>query len=192
MADLSNFNARVSVKEILKQMHDEKPDERARKLVSDLINKTKNKVKPRAIIKEFKITKKSKDFVEIGNKLKIKSRNVAFLLKDCNIVTIFACTLSSDFKEKSENLLVSFIVDAIGSVAVEKFAERINKIVSENASKKGFKTTQRYSCGFADWSLNDQPKILKLLNTSKIGLKANSANILIPRKSITAIIGWHK
>lgn len=192
MTKLPNFKITVSADEILKQLRDEKPDERTKNLVSDLINKSKPLIKPRAIVKEFKITKKGKDFVEIDKKLKIKSSNVAFLLKDCELATFFACTLSSDFQEKSENLLVSVVVDAIGSVAVEKLAEKINKVIFEKAKKEGFKVTQRYSCGFADWSLNDQPKILKMLDASKIGLKANKANILIPRKSITAIIGWHK
>ncbi|MEK6973350.1 MAG: hypothetical protein AABW72_04905 [archaeon] len=192
MTKLPNFKITVSTSEILKQLRDEKPDERTKRMIASLINKSKALINPKAIVKEFKITRKGKDSVEIGKKLKIKSSNVAFLLKDCETVTFFACTLSSDFQEKSENLLVSIVVDAIGSVAVEKLAERVNKVIFEKAKKKGFKITQRYSCGFADWSLDDQPKILKMLDASKIGLKVNKANILIPRKSITAIIGWHK
>ncbi|PIU21227.1 MAG: hypothetical protein COT15_03370 [Candidatus Diapherotrites archaeon CG08_land_8_20_14_0_20_34_12] len=191
MAELLGFKITVSTEEVLKQLRDEKPDERTKKLVASWINKSKNLINPKAIVKEFKITQKGKDFVEIDNKLKIRSRNVAFLLKDCEKATFFACTLSSDFQEKSENLLVSVIVDAIGSVAVEKLAEKVSAVVCEKAKWKGFKITQRYGCGFADWSLGDQPKILKILNASKIGLKANKANILIPRKSITAIIGCY-
>ena len=66
MTKLPNFKITVSTSEILKQLRDEKPDERTKRMIASLINKSKALINPKAIVKEFKITRKGKDSVEIG------------------------------------------------------------------------------------------------------------------------------
>lgn len=190
---LLEFELNVSEEEeVLKQLHDENANERVRDVVRRGLEEGKELIDAKAVVEEFAISDRGEEFVEIGDSgLRIESKNVAALLKDCEKVSLFACTVSSDFKVEGE-ALQGLVFDAIGSVAVEKLAERVNEKVGERAEGEGFRVTQRYSCGFADWGLSDQRKILELLHGEEIGLKVNEANILIPRKSITALIGWFK
>lgn len=47
----------------------------------------------------------------------------------------------------------------------------------------------RYSPGYGDLDLEIQPKLLKLLDGEQIGITTNSSHLLLPQKSITALIG---
>ena len=66
----------------------------------------------------------------------------------------------------------------------------LNSNLYNLVSKGGKALTPRYSPGYGDLSINIQNQLLDILDAKKsIGLSATSNNILIPRKSVTAIIG---
>ena len=50
----------------------------------------------------------------------------------------------------------------------------------------------RFSPGYGDWPLEDQLDMIRLTEAYKIGLSLSTSLMLIPRKSITAIIGLYK
>ena len=50
----------------------------------------------------------------------------------------------------------------------------------------------RYSPGYGDWGLSQQKKFFQIIGAEKIGMSLSSAMMLIPRKSVTAIIGLEK
>jgi hypothetical protein len=47
----------------------------------------------------------------------------------------------------------------------------------------------RYSPGYGDWDITDQPHILALAGGEAIDVSVTPSCMLIPRKSVTAIIG---
>src|SRR5699024_11558941 len=84
----------------------------------------------------------------------------------------------------------AIILDSCASVAIEDIINNINENLEKIVSKDKKILTSRYSPGYGDWPLDIQRNILDVLESSKtIGLNLTSHNILIPRKSITAIIG---
>lgn len=85
------------------------------------------------------------------------------------------------------------ILDACATAAVEELCDQVQEEVREMAGKENFNITHRYSPGYGDFSIKIQPKILNNLKTQvKIGLTVTDSLILIPRKSVTAIIGLSK
>ena len=50
----------------------------------------------------------------------------------------------------------------------------------------------RFSPGYGDWPLEQQPEMVRLAESEKIGVHLSDASMLVPRKSITAIIGLAK
>lgn len=82
------------------------------------------------------------------------------------------------------------VLDAIGSIAAEEVANYITTLISKKAKDINLPyLTMRYSPGYGDLELDIQPKLLKLLKEDKLGIKTNSSHLLIPQKSITALIG---
>lgn len=74
------------------------------------------------------------------------------------------------------------IIDAIANAAIEAYCDELQyKIYGCLAA--------RYSCGYGDLPIELQSDFLSALNAQKaIGLYCSDNNIMIPRKSVTAII----
>ena len=86
------------------------------------------------------------------------------------------------------------VSDMAGAVILDRFAsdfaeQLCDQVQAELAAKHGELTT-RFSPGYGDFPLAAQHDILKLLNAGKaIGLFATDSGVLIPGKSVTAVVG---
>lgn len=107
-------------------------------------------------------------------------------------VIFFAATLGSGADKlirtaEITNMAYALVVDALASAMTEEFCDN-----AENELRQlyGGHFTWRYSPGYGDYPIELQPDIIRFLNADKlIGLTATESNILIPRKSVTAVIG---
>jgi len=80
--------------------------------------------------------------------------------------------------------------DAIGSAAAEEAIEQLDHQLQEQASQCGYQTTSRFSPGYGDLPLSFQKEFLEALQEEQLLLRVNAQFLLIPRKSITALLGW--
>jgi len=124
----------------------------------------------------------------------IQSRDVAALLKPCSRLSLLLVTIGPLIEQRAQesDALDSLILDTLGSIAVEEAANKVNQIISDEAEAKGFKTTRRYSVGYGDWNISQQKELLVLLEGKKIGVTLTESSIMLPQKSITAVLGWHE
>ena len=58
--------------------------------------------------------------------------------------------------------------------------------------KAGYERTMRFSPGYGAWPLQAQEILLPLCEADKIGIKLTDTDIMIPRKSVSAVIGWRR
>jgi cobalamin-dependent methionine synthase I len=79
------------------------------------------------------------------------------------------------------------ILDSGASILAEQCAGILEEIIR---TQMGGFATGRYSPGYGDFPIEMQGQLIKAVDGPKtIGLTTNESYILIPRKSITAIIG---
>ncbi len=95
---------------------------------------------------------------------------------------------ASDAFAKGEYAL-GMLIDAAATAAVEQTADELEKLLVNKFAKLGFKMTFRFSPGYGDWDLSEQDKVAKLANAEAIGVSLTDSLMLMPRKSITAVIG---
>lgn len=130
-----------------------------------------------------------------GTSVEIPGNDADALLRDCNECIIMAATLG----QKSEMLLrrtqitdmtEAVILDCCASSAIESICEQINDDLRCEYETAGKFLTDRYSPGYGDMPLTLQTELCELLQTEKrIGLSVSPGLMLIPSKSVTAIIG---
>jgi hypothetical protein len=82
-----------------------------------------------------------------------------------------------------------FLLDAAGTTAVEAAADQACRIIASEAKLLGCQLTTRFSPGYGDFALNVQQAILDLAGGANINVYATATAMLLPRKSITALIG---
>ncbi|MCC5467446.1 methionine synthase [Pelosinus baikalensis] len=96
--------------------------------------------------------------------------------------------LVSDYFSKNEYTL-GLLLDAAGTTAVELAADQACELIKQEANKQGYTTLFRFSPGYGQWDIRVQPQILSLAHGDEINITVTSTCMLLPRKSITAVIG---
>ncbi len=116
-------------------------------------------------------------------------------LAGCDKVILLAATVGEEIEKtvterfQRGEYAASLLLDAAATAAVEQVADAMEKAIRPKAAAKGYRMRWRFSPGYGDWPLEQQPELLRLSHGEKVGLSLSEALMLIPRKSITAIIG---
>ncbi len=109
-------------------------------------------------------------------------------------VAVLSVTVGEDIEERVKSLFaegkytLALLLDAAATTAVEQAADAVCGLIGYNIGREGLKAGRRFSPGYGDWELSEQPEVLRLAGGEKIGMKLSSAFMLLPRKSITAIM----
>jgi len=155
-------------------------------------------IKGKACYRTFKITGMSADRVVIEESDQLFSGgNMVRLLKDCEYATLLVSTIGLDMVERIEELKKSSLTDAyyldrVGAWMADYMAEQVGKIIETEIRKNGYEPTFRYAAGYGDWGLSAQSDIMRLTEANRIGVSITEVFIMIPRFSVSAVIGWEK
>ena len=83
-------------------------------------------------------------------------------------------------------------MDAAATAAVEQAADELEKAIAREVAKESLKMRWRFSPGYGDWKLENQKKFFYVTGAPEIGISLTESLMLVPRKSVTAIIGLEK
>jgi hypothetical protein len=169
--------------------------ESTQELIDACIKEAKELVRESYIYRFYDIDKTSGEIHLVNTNVILEGKDIYEHLENSNRCVILALTAGSilEFKirylEKA-NLTKALVLDACATVAIESLCDEVEEKIKKEAFEAGYGITDRYSPGYGDLSIKLQPLLLNLLDAQKkIGLTANENFILLPRKSVTAIIG---
>jgi len=83
----------------------------------------------------------------------------------------------------------SLLLDAAATTAVETAADALENAIRPQFAKQGLAFLARFSPGYGDFDIRFQSKLLQLSQAESIGVQMTESYMLMPRKSITALIG---
>lgn len=138
------------------------------------------------------------NLVSFENGYKIKSNNIATLLKNCFKAYGIVVTIGNALEKKRDDCLKkrevfdALILDAAGSVAAEETITLVNLQIKAYEEKNDNILTRRYSPGYGDWSLEANKQFLNWIGTTSIGITLNKFYHMKPEKSVSALIGIKK
>lgn len=144
----------------------------------------------RVIYREFPL----RDGNPIGFQI-LRGADIQRLLKECHHCIFMAATLGTEIEKEGKRLQImdmgkAVIFDSCASAAIEQVCDDFQMKLTRIYQTKRMYLTDRFSCGYGDLPLTIQKDFLKLLDASrKIGLHVSESYTLVPRKSVTAIIG---
>ena len=174
---------------------DYEPSARITSLVDDYIENYQDFLSPAYTYVIRDILSVGGDGVTFEGPVTIKSRIIAELLGRCQRVAVFALTIGNHLEEMvaylAENNLVlqATVLDAIGSGVAEKLAAYVGERIKSIVSAQGLVTSRRFSPGYCDWNVRQQKKIFRTLDGDTAGIRLTDSQLMMPRKSISGIIG---
>lgn len=165
-------------------------------LIDITIDEAYNIIKPRYVYRYFEILSKDSSYLELKDtNVYMKGKDISAHLNGSKECYLMAVTLGVEIDKKiryyeHSSITKAMILDACATTAVENVCDIVCSIIKNDLKKDGLTITRRYSPGYGDFDINIQREILNLVDAEKlIGLTATRNNILIPRKSVTAVVG---
>lgn len=170
---------------------------REKQLLEEILKKILSVWEPKGTLKNSRILNFKDDKI-ICEDIEIPSKNLVQIFKNSHKITALLVTAGSkavEYKEqllKNNELTKATLADAILSELTDALADELNRFVLRQASLNGFKLTMRFSPGYGDLALNFQKNLLDFLDSNKFQVTLTENYIMIPEKSVTALIGWKK
>jgi len=149
-------------------------------------------VQPRVLLRRFLI---EPDGRMAGTSFLPEGQDIGRLLAPCHEAALLASTLGM----QSERMLLrmqakspesALLLDAVLSAAIEAVCDQAERELREALLQEGLYLTDRFSPGYGDMPLAKTREICGVLHADKmIGLTVSGSGIMIPRKSVTAVMG---
>ncbi|MCL0092756.1 hypothetical protein M1N92_03730, partial [Dehalococcoidia bacterium] len=110
-------------------------------------------------------------------------------------VAVFLVTIGKHLEEmvyqlaEDRLILQAAALDAIGSDAAERVAGFVQGRIREMACTQGLVTSRCFSPGYCDWDIGQQKTVFRAVGKDSTGIGLTEGYLMIPRKSISGIIG---
>lgn len=150
-------------------------------------------VKPRLVYKVFDVGFSEKGVEIMGTSLIFRGSDIREHLSECSRCVLMCVTLSADVDKlirsyEAEGMEKALIADALASAAVEQVCNKAEALIQSALGNYSY--TWRFSPGYGDFPLDIQKEFISVTEADrKIGLTVTENLILIPRKSVTAVMG---
>ena len=171
------------------------PDEESDALIRQCLQDVQEAARPASAMRRVEVTwREQENTLDLGP-ICVQSKTLARHLRGCHHAVIFAATIGIEVDRMIKRARIGGIareamLQAAGAAVVEEYCDRIEAQVIAEEKERGYITRTRYSPGYGDFALEHQPEVLSLLNASKqAGITLTDGFLMIPSKSVTAVIG---
>ncbi len=191
---------KVSRREIFRYLgiRDGKPDPQTSSLVDSVVGELEKVIRPREFHQAYplNVTGDERHTVDLGC-FQTHSRSLEKNLRGCSEVIVFAATIGSgvDMLLRRYGLTEpsrGVVMQAASAAFIESWCDQINDRLKA-ALKEGLYLRPRFSPGYGDFPLEDQRDIFRALQVEKrVGIVLTESLLMLPSKSVTAVIGAGK
>ena len=165
------------------------PDDKVMELINNCIKEVEAATKPKNVYRRFDVFISEDDVISVAG-LTIESHNLAKNLRGCSEAVLFAATLGTDVDRLLNKALK---LDIAKAAVMEAYCDQCQRSLEEDLQAEHLYLRPRFSPGYGDFALSHQGKFLNAINATKlIGITLSEGGIMIPEKSVSAIMGLSK
>lgn len=163
------------------------------KLIDETILEAKKLIRPRYTYKYFSFDSDEKTILFKDMNISMVGKDIINYLSFSKGFYFMAVTIGIEIDKviryyEKINLTKALILDACGTAAIESVADFLCNKLNDELKNSNCTIKPRYSPGYGDFPIDIQREFLRIVEGEKlIGLTATKDNILIPRKSVTAV-----
>lgn len=165
-------------------------------IVDEMTTKVLECISPKCIYREMSLDMSDGRIFIGGNRgMTVESSNLLINLKGCDKVLMFAATLGSGAdtlvrRYEVTSMSYAAVIQAVCTEVIEAYCNEVNEAVRLEQMEKGYYLRPRFSPGYGDFKLGHQVDFFRMLDISrKLGITLSSGLLMIPTKSVTALIG---
>ena len=202
MQIFDNIKVQISEKLVLRLQgylnQEDSPSSTVEKLLAQEIEEGYQLVQPHAAYGEMtaRLADESAVVLEDGTTLNIGRATSEWL--GLERVGLGLSTIGSALEERINQLFAegdyaaAVMLDSVGSVAVGDVVSQIDTTACVHARERGMTAGPRLEPGVAGWDITDQTVLFTLLPAQELKVRLNKQCLMIPRKSVSFVIGMGK
>ena len=206
MKIIKNVKLKIDEEEVLRyQGYSKKkvknPNQSILQITEEEIERGYNLFEPQGIYSSTKIKQISfsDGRVDLKNGFSLNfSNSIINLLKGASYLVLGVVTMGSSLENKVSEFFTqgefprAIALDAVATVAIEALSKYVRNLICQEAKDRNLQITRYFSPGYGDWDISQQKDIFKIIPTNKIGVSLTESCMILPRKSLSWIIGIGK
>ena len=184
---------RIPVEEALRYMHVPPTDEATRRLAEEAAGLMEKRLHPRYLWRAFRLGRGPEGILPEGAGFRLTGELAEKMLSECDTAALLVCTLGAGFERmmqewEARDMAKAAVMDFCGSAWTESVCDEAEAEIRSRFPGKF--CTDRFSPGYGDLPLSLQADFLRALDAGKkLGITVNESFLLLPCKSVTAVIG---
>jgi len=141
------------------------------------------------------ISKVDHDQVSLAGNMVLHSPLLASSLSDAEELVTVVCTIGHKLeKQVTEYLgegkpLRGLLLDGIGSAAVDSLAQEACTLIQHEALLRNYQASSPFSPGIPGFPITEQWQLFRLVPSEEIRVRLASSGTMVPRKSVSMVIG---
>lgn len=165
--------------------------------VDELLLLMEKIMKPRACYTRLPLAFQDKPCMDLGF-AEVESESLWKHLAGCREIFVFAATIGPEVDRQIRRHARispsrSVLMQAMGAAAIEEYCDLLEARMKEAAFSENISCRPRFSPGYGDFSLSHQKDIFQVLDPPrKAGITLTDQFLMVPEKSVTAVIGLQK
>ena len=169
------------------------PDENISAILDRCEEEVRKKLRPNYVYREAQVEFTSEGVQLSDMTVPLTGEDIRRHLQGCTRAVVFAATVSGEADKlirqaEVRNMAEALAMDCLCSAAIEQVCNKAEEEIFSKVSAPY--RTWRFSPGYGDLPISVQKPLLTMLNAQRrIGLTVTESCLLIPSKSVTAIIG---
>lgn len=150
-------------------------------------------VRPRYVYRVFPLSRAPEGIALEGSGVTLPGENARRMLEDCGQAALLLCTLGAGFEtmlraQQARDMARAVMLDACGSAWVEAGCDEAERELRARFPNRYL--TDRFSPGYGDFPLSLQKAVCDALDARRrLGVQVTERFLMIPTKSVTAVIG---
>ena len=168
-------------------------------LVHEITEKLLSVISPKSRYREFSLCIND-DKIEIGGHdgMMIDSEGLKKNLNGCDKAILFAATLGAESdalirRYQVTSMAKAAIAQAVCTELIEAYCNETVDLIKAEKLKDEYFLRPRFSAGYGDFELSHQRDFFRMLDITKnLGIYLTDECLMVPTKSVTAVIGISK
>jgi hypothetical protein len=166
------------------------------KVAEDAMQESLSLLMSKVVYQEFVVEGVKHESLLLERGQKIESKLIAQQLAAASKIIVILATIGVELEERvskiwEADMVYALALDGAGSASVEALANAACLYFENQAAEEGLQASIPFSPGMVDWTVaTGQPQIFKLLGEVGTIVNLTSSFIMIPRKSLTMVMGF--
>lgn len=152
-------------------------------------------VRPRSTYRLYDTVETDGDAVRIGG-TEFRGKILGTVLEGSVMAAACVCTVGLDIDDEIERLnskgdtVSALVLETMGIVALMRARiSFLSDFYEQEAKPRGFSATPPYGPGQCGWEIGEQRGLFRLVDADSVGVRLTESYIMIPKKSVSGIVG---